>query len=191
LPGPSDVQLVERALAGDEDACRTLVSRHERSVYNLVVRMLRNPAQAQDLTQDTFIRAFRHLASFDSAHKFSNWILRIARNAAIDAIRRREPEWVPLEAEEGRASPAASMPAPAGDDGPRRLERQEAARALEAALAHLRPEYREVVILRYHEDLSYEEIAEVTALPLGTVKSFLHRARAEMAAEMVKAGWKS
>jgi RNA polymerase sigma-70 factor, ECF subfamily len=191
LTGPSDVQLVERALAGDEDACRTLVSRYERSVHNLVVRMLRNPAQAQDVTQDVFIRAFRHLASFDPAHKFSNWILRIARNAAIDAIRRREPEWVPLEAEEGRPSPAASIPAPAGDDGPRRLERQETARALEAALARLRPEYREVVILRYHADLSYEEITEVTGLPLGTVKSFLHRARAEMAAEMVKAGWKS
>ena len=71
--------------------------RHERSVYNLLARMLRNPAHAQDITQDGFIRTFRHLTSFDPAHKFSNWILRIARNATIDAIRRREPAWVPLD----------------------------------------------------------------------------------------------
>jgi RNA polymerase sigma-70 factor, ECF subfamily len=189
LTATTDVQLVERALAGDQDACRLLVTRHERSVHNLVARMLRNPALAQDITQDVFIRAFRHLASYDPAHKFSNWILRIARNAAIDAIRRREPEWVPLEADDGHVSPADTIPAPAGEDGARRLERQEAARALEAALGRLRPEYREIIILRYHEDLSYDEIVEVTGLPLGTVKSFLHRARAEMAAQMLRAGW--
>ncbi len=167
-----------------------LVARHERRVYNLAARMLRDPAQAQDITQEAFIRAFRHLPSFDPAHKFSNWILRIARNATIDAIRRREPAWVPLDDDvEGRPSPADTIAAPAGDDGPRRLERQEAGRALEAALALLRPEYRELIVLRYHEDLSYEEITEVTGLPLGTVKSFLHRARTEMAAHMVKAGW--
>jgi len=184
------VQLVERARAGDEDACRLLVSRYERSVYNLVVRMLRHPAQAQDITQDVFVRVFHHLGSYDPAHKFINWILRIARNAAIDAIRRREPVWVPLDGDEGRASPADTIPAPAGDEGPRRLEREETARALEAALARLRPEYREVIVLRYHEDLSYEEIVEVTGLPLGTVKSYLHRARAEMAAQLTRAGWR-
>jgi RNA polymerase sigma-70 factor, ECF subfamily len=190
LTAATDVQLVERALAGDQDACRSLVSRYERSVYNLVARMLRHPAEAQDVTQEVFVRAFRHLASFDATHKFSNWILRIARNAAIDAMRRREPESVPLDDAEDRASPVDTIAAPAGEDGPRRLERQEAARALEAALARLRPEYREVIILRYHDELTYDEIAEVTDLPMGTVKSFLHRARAEMAAEMVKAGWK-
>jgi RNA polymerase sigma-70 factor (ECF subfamily) len=191
VTSPTDVQLVERALEGDEEACRVLVSRHERRVYNLVARMLRDPAEAQDVTQEVFIRAFRHLASFDAAHKFTNWILRIARNAAIDTLRRREPEWVPLEEDEERASPANTIPAPAGEDGPRLVERNETACALEAALARLRPEYREVIILRYHEDLSYEEIAEITNLPLGTVKSNLHRARAQMAAEMVKAGWQT
>lgn len=186
---PTDVQLVERALAGDDDACRLLVARHERRVHNLVARMLRHPAEAQEVTQEVFIRAFRHLASFDPAHKFTNWILRIARNAAIDTLRRREPESVPLEQDEG-GSLADAIAGPAGEEGPQLVERKEAARALEAALARLRPEYREVIILRYHEDLSYEEIADITNLPLGTVKSNLHRARAQMAAEMVKAGWK-
>jgi RNA polymerase sigma-70 factor, ECF subfamily len=190
LTPPTDVLLVERALAGDDDACRLLVSRHERRIYNLVARILRHPAEAQEVTQEVFIRAFRHLASFDPAHKFTNWILRIARNAAIDTLRRREPEWVPLEQDEEGASLADTIAAPAGEDGPLLVERKEAARALESALSRLRPEYREVIILRYHEDLSYEEIAEITSLPLGTVKSNLHRARAQMAAEMVKAGWK-
>jgi RNA polymerase sigma-70 factor (ECF subfamily) len=185
----TDVQLVERARTGDEDACRLLVSRYERSVYNLVVRMLRHPAQAQDITQDVFVRVFRHLGTYDPAHKFSNWILRIARNAAIDAIRRREPEWVPLESGEGKVSPADTVAAPAGNEGPDRVDREETARALEGALARLRPEYREVLVLRYHEDLSYEEIVEVTGLPLGTVKSYLHRARAEMASQLTRAGW--
>jgi RNA polymerase sigma-70 factor, ECF subfamily len=181
---------VERALAGDEDGFRGLVARHERAVYNLVARMLRNPADAQDITQEAFIRAFRHLSTFDASHKFSNWILRIARNAAIDALRRRDPGLVPLEDDsDGRASPADTVAAPRGDDGLRRLEQQDAGRALDEALAHLRPEYRQVIVLRYHEDLGYEEIAEVAGLPIGTVKSFLHRARAEMAAYLVRAGW--
>lgn len=185
----TDVQLVERALAGDEEACRLLVARHERHVYNLIARILRHPAEAQEVTQDAFVRAFRHLASFDPAHKFSNWMLRIARNAAIDALRRREPESLPLEGAEEQASPAETIAAPGGEEGPQLVERHEAARALEAALATLRPEYREVIVLRYHEDLSYEEIAEITGQPLGTIKSNLHRARQQMAAEMVKTGW--
>jgi RNA polymerase sigma-70 factor (ECF subfamily) len=190
LTPPTDVQLVERALGGDEEAYGLLVAHHERRVYNLVARMLRHPAEAQEVTQEVFIRAFRHLASFDPAHKFSNWILRIARNAAIDTLRRREPEWVSLEGDEERAGPADTLAAPKGEEGPQLVERREAARALEAALARLRPEYREVIILRYHEDLGYEEIAEITGQPLGSVKSNLHRARAQMAVEMVKAGWK-
>jgi RNA polymerase sigma-70 factor (ECF subfamily) len=167
------------------------VSRHQRAVYNLVARMLRDPALAEDIAQEAFIRAFRHLSSFDASHKFSNWILRIAHNAAIDAMRRRSPDVVSIDGDpEGRGPLAGRLPAPAVEDGPARLERQDAGRALEAGLASLRPEYRRVLVLRYHEDLSYEEICEITGLPLGTVKSNLHRARAEMAAFLDKAGWR-
>jgi RNA polymerase sigma-70 factor (ECF subfamily) len=186
----NDAQLVERALAGDQEAFRGLVSRHQRSVYNLLGRMLRDPALAEDLTQDTFVRAFAHLAQFDSRYKFGNWILRIAHNAAIDAIRRRGPDVVPLEGDNPAQSLAATIPAPRGEDGLRRVERIDLERALDAAMARLRPEYRQLLVLRYHEELSYEEIVAITGLPLGSVKSFLHRARAEMAALLTAAGWR-
>jgi RNA polymerase sigma-70 factor (ECF subfamily) len=93
----SDAELVERAIAGLEDAFRTLVARHQRGVFNLLVRMLRNPSLAEELAQETFLKAFTHLRSFDPRYKFSNWILRIAHNAAIDAIRRRGPQELSLD----------------------------------------------------------------------------------------------
>jgi RNA polymerase sigma-70 factor, ECF subfamily len=179
----TDAELVERAVAGLDDAFRTLVERHQRGVFNLLVRMLRNPALAEDLTQETFLKAFRHLRTFDPRFKFSNWVLRIAHNAAIDALRRGGPPETPLDDRDGNdgsrladavADPNAVEPSEA-------LERQDLARTLGAALDRLRPEYRRLVVLRYQEELSYEEIADLTSLPLGTVKSHLHRARSEMA----------
>lgn len=185
----TDAQLVERALARDQEAFRTLVTRYQRSVFNLLARMLRDPALAEDLTQETFIRAFTHLAQFDARYKFSNWILRIAQNAGIDAIRRRRPDVVPFEADSQGEDQAAAVPAPRGEDGPGRLEQLDLRQALDAAMARLRPEYRQLLVLRYHEDLGYEEIVAITGLPLGTVKSLLHRARSEMAALMSASGW--
>jgi RNA polymerase sigma-70 factor, ECF subfamily len=93
----TDAELVDRAIAGGEDAFRALVVRHQRSVFNLLARMLRNPSLAEELTQDTFLRAFKNLRSFDSRFKFSNWILRIAHNAAIDLMRRSGPLEVSLD----------------------------------------------------------------------------------------------
>jgi len=180
----TDAQLVERTLAGFEDGFRTLVNRHQRSVYNLLVRMLRNPAVAEELAQDSFLKAFSHLRTFDPRFKFSNWLLRIAHNTAIDAIRRRGPQELSMD-EPGQRDQVRldqTLVDPASDHALRRLERRDLGRVLGAALDNLRPEYRQAVVLRYQEDLSYEEIAEITGIPLGTVKSNLHRARTEMAA---------
>jgi RNA polymerase sigma-70 factor (ECF subfamily) len=186
----TDAELVERALAGFEDGFRTLVTRHQRSVYNLLARMLRNPALAEDLAQETFLKAYSHLRTFDPRYKFSNWILRIAHNAAIDALRRRGPQEVPIDApptaELGRLD--ERLVDPDSDEAVRRIERQELSRILDAALDRLRPEYRQVVVLRYQEGLSHEEISGITGHPVGTVKSNLHRARAEMAAFLGRSG---
>jgi RNA polymerase sigma-70 factor, ECF subfamily len=180
----TDAELVERAIAGREDDFRELVARHQRSVFNLLARMLRNPSLAEDLAQETFLKAFKHLRSFDPRFKFSNWILRIAHNTAIDTMRRRGPQEVSLdEPDEQDGTRLADAVADPHDGGAlRELERHDLSRALDAALRQLRPEYRQMVVLRYQEELSYEEIAEITGLPLGTVKSHLHRARSEMAA---------
>jgi RNA polymerase sigma-70 factor, ECF subfamily len=188
----TDAELVERALAGAEDGFRQLVARHERAVYNLVVRVVRDPALAEDVSQDSFLKAFSHLDRFDPAYKFQSWILRIARNTAIDALRRRAPrQEVSLEAASGPDGPRLEeiLADPDSDRAWRSLERGDLSRAMADALSRLRPEYREVLVLRYHEDLSYEEIAGIVGLPLGTVKSNLHRARAEMAEHLRRAGW--
>jgi RNA polymerase sigma-70 factor (ECF subfamily) len=187
----TDPELVERALGGDQEACRLLVARHQAAVYNLIARMLRHPALAQDLAQETFLRAFSHLDSFDPRFRFVSWILRIAHNLAVDVLRRKSPEELPLEDPDpaGQVRVQSALVDPRSDEAGRELERDDLARALERALARLRPDYRKLLVLRYHHDLSHEELAAATGLPVGTVKSYLHRARAEMARLLGAAGW--
>jgi len=187
----TDAQLVERTLAGSEDAFAGLVSRHQRSVYNLLARMLRNPALAEELAQESFLKAYTHLRSFNPEYKFANWILRIAHNAAIDALRQRGPQLVSMD-EPGSAEQRPleeTVVDPRSDEAERRVERRDLSQVLGAALDQLRPDYRRVVVLRYQQDLGYEEIAVITGEPVGTVKSHLHRARAEMAAFLTKRGF--
>jgi RNA polymerase sigma-70 factor (ECF subfamily) len=181
---------VERTLAGFDDGFQALVHRHQRSVYNLLARMLRNPALAEELAQDVFLKVFSHLRTFDPRFKFSNWILRIAHNTAIDAMRRRGPQELSLDDPDPReqANIDGALVDPGSDAAHRGAERRDLRRVLSDALDHLRPEYRQAVVLRYQEDRSYEEIVEITGVPLGTVKSHLHRARAEMAAYLTGQG---
>jgi len=186
---PSDSALVDRALQGSDDACRLLVERHERAVYNLIVRMVRDPSLAEDLAQETFLKAFRRLHTYDVSFRLSSWLLRIAHNTAIDALRRRRPAPLPLDLVEAGAEAARLPSSGAADSGERLLTQAELARALDRALDRLRPEYRRVVVLRYQEELGVEEIARVVGLPVGTVKSHLHRARAELARDLTEAGW--
>lgn len=178
----TDADLVDRALGGSQRACREIVSRYERPVFNLITRMVGNRALAEDLTQDTFLKAFSRLRSYRSEYKLSNWLLKIAHNTVIDYLRVRRPTTIPLDGADLQA--AAATPETAGGttaDPLRRLEEAELAQALEAALSQLRPEYRQVIVLRYHEDLGHEEISRIMNVPVGTVKSHLHRARAELA----------
>ncbi len=187
----TDAQLVERTLAGSEDAFAELVARHQRGVYNLLARMLRNAALAEELAQESFLKAYTHLRSFNPEYKFANWMLRIAHNAAIDVLRQRGPQLVPME-EPGSAEQRPieeTVVDPRSDEAERRIERRDLSQLLGAALDRLRPEYRRVIVLRYQQDLSYEEIAAITGEPVGTLKSHLHRARAEMAVFLRERGF--
>jgi RNA polymerase sigma factor (sigma-70 family) len=185
----SDAQLVERALGGSQDAYRALTDRHASSVFNVIARIVREAGAAEELAQDTFVKAFGALRSFDPAYKFTNWILRIAHNTAIDYLRRRRPETVSIDEE----SPGQAVTEALIDDRAAspfdRAAHADLREDLESALSALRPEYRRLVVMRYLEDLSYEDIAEILELPMGTVKSHLHRARAEMARLMAREGW--
>ncbi len=186
----SDADLVERALQGREDAFREIVRRYERPLLSLLGRWLGDRALAEDLAQEVFLKAFRALASYAPDRKFSSWLFKIAHNAAIDQLRRRGVATEPLETGEDDGPSHLAKIADAQVESPAaRHERAELAAALEGAIAGLRPEYREVVLLRFREELSYEEVAEVTGLPLGTVKTFLHRARKDLARVLAGQGW--
>jgi RNA polymerase sigma-70 factor, ECF subfamily len=176
----ADVELVRGALDGSEQAFRELVRRYERLVFGVVVRLVRNPSRAEELAQDAFVKAFRALHTYDRDRKFSAWLLKIAHNVAIDELRKHTPETAELDP----AIPDSSYP-------PHKLvEQRELADALRAAMDQLRPEYRELVALKYEQEMEYEEIVEITGLPLGTVKSSLHRARRELAGHLEQLGWR-
>lgn len=193
-PAPAsagDAELVRLALAGSAEASETLVRRFERPVYNLIVRMVRNEATAEDLTQDTFLKMFRALASYKQDLRFSSWLLRIAHNTTIDYLRQRRMLTVgPTEDLDGEEhDPLDALPDVDAISPEQSSVRRELASAVDQALDRLRPDFRAVVVLRYQEGLDYQEIAQVLGVPLGTVKTFLHRARRQLARELGAAGW--
>jgi RNA polymerase sigma-70 factor, ECF subfamily len=174
----TDARLVTHARAGAEPAFREIVRRYERPVMSLLARMVNDPALAEDLAQETFLKAYRRLGTFDTERRFSSWLFRIAHNTAIDALRRRGP--LEIESDQEPAVPPPPDPVEAADLG----------RALDAALAKLRPDHRMAILLRYQQGFSYEEIGDALGIPDGTAKTFVHRARKLMAGALEKAGWK-
>jgi len=141
---------------------------------------------AEELAQDTFVKAWRSLAAFDTTRRLSSWIFRIAHNTAIDALRRTKPPAESLDAPPG--TPGAP-PEPAGPVEPDPLERAALARAIEDAMAHLRPEYRAAIALRYDQDLPFDEIAQIIGVPEATARSHVHRGRKELSRLLREEGW--
>ncbi len=186
----TDADLVREAVGGSQEASRELVERYQRPVFSLVLRMVKSREVAEEVAQEAFIKAFANLERYDHAHKLSSWLFKIAHNTAIDHLRRRGPEQLSLaEPEEGEPGLAHSL-ADEGSPDPEALTLHgDLGRALERALGALRADYREVMVLRFYEGLAYEEIAEVMDLPLGTVKTHIHRARKELARLMRQEGW--
>lgn len=189
-PDPEDVELVRQALAGSQQAYTLIVNRYQRPVFSLIRRMVGESAVAEDVAQDVFIKAFRALESFDQRKKFSSWLFKIAHNSAIDRLRRRQIDMVALETTDSEQPDLVAVIADGSSESPAtRVERRDLAAAIEAAIRSLRPEYREVVVLRFQEGLAYEEIAEVVGLPLGTVKTHIFRARKAMVRHLAAHGW--
>jgi len=177
----TDAELVNAARGGDEQAIRDLLGRYRTAVFNLAFRILRNEEDATDAAQETFIRVFRALDRFDERQRFKPWILRIASNYCIDQIRKRDWRTVsfdtPIETEDGTLEMELAGPGPQPDEV---LKRKEQRMVIEQAIDSLPPDYRMAIVLRHTEGLSYEEIADVLGVPLGTVKARIHRARSAL-----------
>jgi RNA polymerase sigma-70 factor, ECF subfamily len=185
----ADTELVVRALSGREDGFEELVRRYQRPIVAYVYRMVGDYDAALDLAQEVFIKVYNSLGRYRPEFKFSTWIYRIAHNAAIDHLRRQgatRTEEIEVEGPEGTTfeKPLASK-APTPEQETERGERRA---EIEEVVAQLPPAYRELIVLRHSHDLSYDEIAEVTSLPLGTVKNRIFRAREAMRELLVARG---
>src|SRR5262245_7435917 len=183
----SDRDLVVSAVAGAEGSFEELVRRYQRPISAYVYRMVGDYDSALDLTQEIFIKVYNSLRRYRSEFKFSTWIYKIAHNSAVDHLRRTttreqslisgaEGEQFELPIDSGRLSPEQES------------ERKERRCEIESVIRTLPGNYRELIILRHSQDLTYEEIVEVTGLPLGTVKNRLFRAREMMRQQFVERG---
>jgi RNA polymerase sigma factor (sigma-70 family) len=168
-----DNECVTRAQRGDKSAFTELVARYQDRIYRFLVRLTRSEDDALELTQETFLRAFQALTRWQPHALFSTWLFRVARNLAFDLLRRhKHVEFVQLEDDLDISDP--------GSEPDAALATAQRYRMLEAALARLPAEHREILLLREIEEMSYEEIAAVLGLNPGTVKSRIARARAAL-----------
>jgi RNA polymerase sigma-70 factor (ECF subfamily) len=173
-----DRSLVERILGGERDLFTVLVRRYEKRVVNYVYRITHRYEEAHDLAQEIFVKVYLALDRYDSKYQFSTWLFRIAQNSAIDALRKKSVAEVPL------ARPTEEEPsgkerefADGGVSPERALKNKQLGAAIDRAVENLPMDYRELIQLRHFAELSYEEIASMKKLPLGTVKNKLFRAR--------------
>jgi RNA polymerase sigma-70 factor (ECF subfamily) len=184
-----DADLIERARRGDGRAFETLAQRNETGLYRHVLRIAGTPSDAEDVVQEAFISAWRSIGSFQGG-SFRAWLYRIATNRAIDLIRgRRRRGELPLEPGEDEDVQWAE-PAAAGPDLPEIASQSEAMALVEEALSALPAEQRAALLLRDVEGFDYAEIAQITAVEIGTVKSRIHRGRVAVRNALVARGWK-
>ncbi len=184
----TETRLVAEALAGSQPAFERIVRRYQRPMISLILRVLGDKGDrglAEDLAQEAFVKAFLKLSAFDTSRRLSSWLFRIAHNTAIDALRRSKVNLVRVE-DPAELEPEPERPAAAPADP---VETEALGMALESALALLRPEYRVAIMLRYEEGLAFEEVAHVLGVPEATARSYVHRARKQLAARLTEEGW--
>ena len=175
-----DPKLVQRCLAGENSAWEDLLKLHTRKIFNLCYRFTGRPSEAEDLTQEVFIKIFQTLQSYDAGQgTFATWLGRVARNHLVDHYRRTKKDRITssLDEEEGAIERTPSLAAGPGAQ----VESRERKELLQMGLDKLSPDLREAVILRDLNDLDYDEIAQVLGVPQGTVKSRINRGRLELA----------
>ncbi|MDI6799935.1 MAG: sigma-70 family RNA polymerase sigma factor [Actinomycetota bacterium] len=174
-------ELVKLAMVGDDAATGDLIQIHQQKMYNLALRMSKNPHDASDLTQDIFIQMMKKMDTFRFESSFSTWLYRLAVNLCLDFLRRRARRW-DISIEEG--PDRIACPSSFSENPTSRIEERELKADIERAIRGLKPKYRLIIILCDIDGLSYAQAAEAMKVPVGTVKSRLARARLKLAAEL-------
>lgn len=181
----TDKDVILHARQGRESAFRELIRRYERPVFSVIYRMVHDRELAEDLAQETFIKVLNALDRYDPKYKFSSWIFKIAHNATLDQLRKKEPETLSLEGSphartQEQAEATSFTAVETAEDPEQYTHSRELGAEIEAAIQRLRPEYRSVIVLWHIEGRPYDEIAQIMDLPLGTVKTYIHRGRNEL-----------
>lgn len=171
-----EAQWIEMARGGDDEAFGKLVDAYQGPVFNLCYRILEDAREAEDAAQESFLRAYRNLHQYDASRKFVNWMLTIASNYSVDQVRKRHLKLLPLE-----KLPGTHQKGRGGQSLDERLIKTQTDREIRELLGTLSPIDRSAVVLRYWNDLSYEQISEVLELSVSAVRSRLHRSRKIMA----------
>jgi len=184
----TDGELIVDAIGGRSDGFEELVRRYQRPITGYVFRMLGDYEASLDVTQEVFIKVYNSLAKYSSEYKFSTWLYRIAHNAAIDHMRRNSVTPQSIEAENADGTFQIQIES-RGSSPEQDQERREWRNEIDAVVKALPDAYRDLILLRHARDLSYDEIADVTGLPLGTVKNRLFRAREMMREIFISRGF--
>ena len=176
-----DLKIIESCLLGNTQMFSRLIDNYKNMVYNLAYRMSSNSQEAEDISQEAFLRAYQSLARFNSSYKFSTWLYQITLNIIRDRFKKKGLNYVsldtPIKTDDSEFYP---QPLDSTNDPEQIVARQEDARAVQQAINSLSLKYREVLVLRHLQDLSYIEIANILKLPQGTVKVRLYRAREQL-----------
>jgi RNA polymerase sigma factor (sigma-70 family) len=187
---PDDQTLIKQALEGKQQAFKLLMERHKHAVRYVILKLVHNYEESLDLVQETFVKAFSSLANYKSKFRFTTWLYRIAANCSIDYLRRKKIEALsldqPLETDKGRLEiviPDRTY------DPEKDLSIKQSELSIEEAIASLPKKYREVILLRHKEDKSYEEIAVILRLSVGTVKARIFRARVLLKKKLKHMRW--
>lgn len=169
---------IKQVLKGDQSAYEDIVNLYQHKLYQVCYRMLGSKEEAEDITQEAFVRAYINLHSFDQKRKFSTWIYRIATNLCIDRIRKKKPDYY-LDAEVAGTEGLDMYSQIAADEQlpEETLEQMELQERIQYEISRLPDKYRAVIVLKYIEELSLQEISEILEMPLGTVKTRIHRGR--------------
>lgn len=169
---------IKRAIQGDEKAYKALLKRYERGIYNMIYQMVKNREETEDLVQETFIKAFNALDSYNDQFAFSTWLYKIAFNNCIDSIRKKKLKTYPLDkpikTKEGQVQQEIRDDSTSPE---KEILFAEKRKQINEAIGCLPERYKQVIILRHKEERSYEEISEMMKIPLGTVKARIFRAR--------------